>query len=90
MTPIQPVVTEKKNGIDFEGTKKECENFLLDLFNEKNELFAQSVGEAIRMSNRRGNYDGLFRSSCKGHRAYFRYDSRSWEIMTKKEFNEIP
>ena len=74
--------------IVFEGTKKQCENYLLDLFNEKDDFYAQNIGEAIKKSNKRGNWDGLFRSTCKGHRAYFRYDSRQWEIMTKKEYKE--
>ena len=73
------------NGIVFEGTKKECEGYLLELFNKYDELYACSVGEAIRKSNKRGHYDGLFRDSGKGHRCYFRYDSRSWDIMHKKE-----
>lgn len=72
--------------IIFEGTKKECEYFLLDEFNDKfqNEIYAETVGKAVRWSNHKGCYDGLFRIK-KGGRLYMNWDSRVWEIKFKKE-----
>lgn len=76
----------EKKGIVFEGTKKECEEYVYDVFcdNESN-FTGNSIGTAIRWSNKRNCWDGIFRSNCRGHRLYTRYDSRIWEIMTKKE-----
>ena len=88
-TSTDPYIASRnleKNGIVFEGTKKECENYLLKLYNDKmNAPYATRVCDAVRFCNKLNQIDGLSRSSLKGHRLSFSYDSRFWEIMTKKE-----
>ena len=69
--------------IAYEGTKKECEKFLLDEFMDQESRIFSRTCDAVRYSNRRGNFDGLYRDSHGG--LYLRYDSRAWEIMTKGE-----
>lgn len=71
--------------ITFEGSKKECERFLLDEFIDQESRVFSRVCDAVRYSNRRGNFDGLFRNQYGDKSLYLRWDSRSWEIMTKKE-----
>lgn len=73
--------------IVFEGTKKECENFLLGEFNDKfqNEIYAESISQALKWSDKRGCYDGIFRNPYHGKNLYMNYDSRVWEIKFKKE-----
>ena len=72
--------------IAYEGTKKECENFLLIEFeNQESRVFSR-LCDAVRYSNNRGNFDGLYRDN-KGT-LYLRYDSRMLEIMTKEEARE--
>jgi len=68
--------------ICYEGTKKECEKFLLREFEDQESRVFSRVCDAVRYSNRRNNWDGLFRSKSS---LYLRYDSRTWDIMTKKE-----
>lgn len=72
--------------IAYEGTKKECEKFLLNEFEDQESRVFSRTCDAVRYSNRRDNYDGLFRDSSGG--LYLRYDSRHWEIMTKGEARE--
>lgn len=67
----------------FEGNKKECEEYLLEVFNENEGTNYDSVGSAIRFSNHRGTYDGIFRTEKK--RLYMNFDSRYWEIINKNE-----
>ena len=69
--------------IAFEGSKKDCEKFLLDEFMDQESRVFDRTCDAVRYSNRRGNFDGLFRSPHGS--LYLRYDSRNWEIMTKRE-----
>lgn len=69
--------------IAYEGTKKECEKFLLNEFEDQESRVFSRTCDAVRYSNRRGNFDGLYRDDHGG--LYLRYDSRHWEIMTKKE-----
>ena len=71
--------------IAFEGSKKECENFLLMEFEDQESRVFSRTCDAVRYSNRRGNYDGLFRNKYGEKNLYLLYDSRTWEIMTKKE-----
>lgn len=73
----------EKTCITFEGTKKECEMFLLYEFDDQESRIFPRVCDAVRYSNRRNNYDGLFRDG--NNSLYLRYDSRLWEIMPKKE-----
>lgn len=94
-TSTDPYIASRnreKNGVVFEGSKKECENYLLKLYNDKmNAPYATRVCDAVRFCNKLNQIDGLSRSSLKGHRLSFSYDSRFWEIMTKKEVeNENP
>lgn len=72
--------------IVFEGSKKECENYLLNEFNDcfSSETFQDSVKNAVRWSNKRNCFDGLFRT-LKQKRLYMNWDSRQWEIKFKKE-----
>jgi len=69
--------------ICYEGTKKECEKFLLREFEDQESRVFSRVCDAVKYSNRRGNFDGLYRDDHGG--LYLRYDSRHWENMTKKE-----
>lgn len=79
----------EKNGVVFEGSKKECEKYLLELYNDKMDApYATKVCDAVRFCNKLIQIDGLSRSALKGHRLSFSYDSRVWEIMTKKEAAE--
>jgi hypothetical protein len=72
--------------IAFDGTKKECERFLLDEFDDQESRIFPRVCDAVRYSNKRNKFDGLFRDGRKS--LYLRYDSRLWEIMPKKEAKE--
>lgn len=74
--------------IVFEGTKKECEEFLLDEFNKHFDTYAESVSEALRWTDKRGCYDGLYRLPYKGKNLYMNWDSRHWEIKHKKDVEE--
>lgn len=76
----------EKTCIAYEGTKKECEKFLLNEFEDQESRIFSRTCDAVRYSNRRGNFDGLFRDNHGG--LYLRYDSRAWEIMTLKEARE--
>lgn len=69
--------------IAYEGTKKECEKFLLNEFEDQESRVFSRTCDAVRYSNRRDNFDGLFRDSSDG--LYLRHDSRHWEIMKKGE-----
>lgn len=69
--------------ICFEGTKKECEQYLLREFEDQESRVFSRTCDAVRYSNRRGNFDGLYRDNHGG--LYLRYDSRALEIMTKGE-----
>lgn len=69
--------------IAYEGTKKECERFLMEEFEDQESRIFGRTCDAVRYSNRRGNFDGLFRS--RHGSLYLRYDSRHWEIMKKGE-----
>lgn len=73
----------EETSITFEGSKNDCERKLLEEFIDQESRVFRRVCDAVRYSNRRGNYDGLFRDG--NNSLYLRYDSRSWEIMTKKE-----
>jgi hypothetical protein len=88
-TSTDPYIASRhgeKNGIEFEGTKKQCERYLLDLYNDMMDApFASRICDAVRLCNKLNKIDGLSRSALKGHRLSFSYDSRVWEIMTKKE-----
>lgn len=75
--------------ITFEGSKKGCEKYLLDVFMDQESRIFSRVCDAVLYSNRRDNFDGLFRNQYGNKSLYLRYDSRSWEIMTKKEAVEI-
>lgn len=90
---IDPYIASRNYGestseqIVFEGTKKECEKFLLDEFNDRfqNEIQCDSVGQAIRWSNKRGCLDGLYRNNYHGKNLFMHWDSRYWEIKHKNE-----
>lgn len=70
----------------FEGTKKECEQYLLDVYNNKMDApYASRVCDAVRFSNKSNNIDGMSRYCLKGKHLCFSYDSRYWEITTKKQ-----
>lgn len=87
-TSTDPYIASRcgeKKGIEFEGTKKECERYLLDLYNDRMNVHASRICDAVRFCNKMNKVDGLSRSALKGHRLSFSYDSRVWEIMTKKE-----
>lgn len=73
--------------IIFEGSKKECEKIMLDIFNKNFEFYASNVYQAIKWSNTLNNYDGLFRSHCHGNNLYMHHDSRYWEVSYKKNVN---
>ena len=75
----------EKTCIAYEGTKKECEKFLLNEFEDQESRVFSRTCDAVRYSNRRGNFDGLYRNQYGNKSLYLRYDSRHWEIMTKKE-----
>ena len=71
--------------IIFEGTKKQCEAYILDIYNLKMDApYAGTVAEALRFCRKRESIDGLSRSSFKGHHLRFDYDSRIYEVTTKK------
>ena len=69
--------------IAYEGTKRDCEKFLLNEFIDQESRVFSRTCDAVRYSNRRVNFDGLYRD--KHNSLYLRYDSREWEIMTKGE-----
>jgi hypothetical protein len=69
--------------VAFEGSKKECEMYLLNEFIDHESRVFSRVCDAVRYSNRRGNFDGLYRDGSGS--LYLRYDSRVWEIMQKRE-----
>lgn len=43
--------------ITFEGSKKECEKYLLDVFIDQESRIFSRVCDAVRYSNRRDNFD---------------------------------
>ena len=83
MDPYIASRNREETCIAYEGTKKECEKFLLDEFMDQESRVFSRTCDAVRYSNRHGNFDGLYRDNHGG--LYLRYDSCHWEIMTKKE-----
>lgn len=83
MDPYIASRNREETCIAYEGTKKECERFLLNEFEDQESRVFSRTCDAVRYSNRRDNFDGLFRDSSGG--LYLRYDSRHWEIMKKGE-----
>ena len=83
MDPYIASRNREETCIAYEGTKKECEKFLLNEFEDQESRYFSRTCDAVRYSNRRKKFDGLFRDSSGG--LYLRYDSRHWEIMTKGE-----
>lgn len=86
-----PYIASKNYGestseaIVYEGTKKECEGFLLEEFNRLFETYAESVRKALLWTTKRGCYDGLYREPYHGKNLYMNFDSRHWEIKHKKD-----
>ena len=83
MDPYIASRNREETCIAYEGTKKECEKFLLNEFEDQESRVFSRTCDAVRYSNRRGNFDGLYMDDNGG--LYLRYDSRHWEIMTKGE-----
>ena len=83
MDPYIASCHREETCIAYEGTKKECEKFLLSEFEDQESRIFSRTCDAVRYSNRRGNFDGLYRDNHGG--LYLHYDSRYWEIMTKGE-----
>ena len=72
-----------KNSIIFKGTLKQCRERLLFLFNEYFEIHADSIRQAHKLSYQ--NFDGMSRG--KNGKAFFRYDSRLFEIVSEHDPN---
>lgn len=80
--------------IVFEGTKKQCECYILDVYNQKvNAPYATSVAQAIRFTKKQRTIDGLSRWFLQGpnrNRKFLQldYDSRIWRTATKKYYEQ--
>lgn len=72
-----------KNCIIFKGTLKQCRKKLLSLFNEYFEIFADSIAQAHKIT--RQNFDAM--EIGKNGKAFFRYDSRIFEIVSEHDPN---
>ena len=72
-----------KNCIIFKGSLKQCREKLLFLFNEYFEIHADSIRQASRIT--RQNFDAM--EIGKNGKAFFRYDSRLFEIVSEHDAN---
>lgn len=85
-----PYIASRNGGsisetVVFEGTKRECENYLFNEFCDcfQNDVFVSTLAGALRWSRKSGRFDGLYRSLSG--RLYMDWDSRVWEVKFKKE-----
>jgi hypothetical protein len=86
-----PYIASRNNestdySVVFEGTKNECEQYLLDIVNENFDCqYFESIRKALTFFRKKNTHDGIW----KLKRINLSYDSREWHICTKKEFKEI-